>query len=46
MTRRGQLLEEEESMEKRIVVLKKGVEINQVAEGLCCIGAYVPYLWA
>ena len=32
-------------MEKRIVVLKKGVDKKQVAEGICCIGGYIPYLW-
>ncbi len=32
-------------MKNRIVVLNKGVEKKQVVEGLCCMGAYIPYLW-
>jgi len=26
-------------------VLKKGVEKKQMAKNLCCIGAFIPYLW-
>lgn len=33
------------TMEKRIVVLKKGVDTKQVGEGMCCIGGFIPYLW-
>ncbi len=32
-------------MKKRIVVLKQAVKKDEVVEGLCCIGAYIPYLW-
>jgi hypothetical protein len=33
------------SMKKRIVVLQKGVKKDEIVEGLCCWGGYVPYLW-
>ena len=35
-----------QAMKKRIVVLKKAVNKEDVAEGLCCIGGFIPYLWA
>ena len=32
-------------MKKRIVVLKKAVKKEEIVEGLCCIGGFIPYLW-
>lgn len=37
--------ERRRNMRNRIVVLKKGVEKQQIIEGLCCRGGYIPYLW-
>jgi hypothetical protein len=32
-------------MEKRIVVLKKGVEKKEIIEGMCCYGGFIPFIW-
>lgn len=33
-------------MKSRIVVLNKGIEKGKLAEGLCCVSAYVFLWWA
>ena len=33
------------SMKNRIVVLKQAVKKEEIGEGLCCFGGYIPYLW-
>ncbi len=32
-------------MKNRIIVLKKAVQKEQIIEGLCCYGSFIPYLW-
>jgi hypothetical protein len=32
-------------MQKRIIVLKKGVEKKEIFDYFCCAGAMIPFMW-